>query len=272
MRNPSESSAHPTVNASISFRDSCAPRLKVLQKRLHHAIEVFASKHFSVLLNATPERVKPRLEQRMRNKFFAVLGVAATLTLAACSSSDETKPGSKANASSGANAPVAASSSNSGNSNTNAVTEGAAVIPQTGADLAQTDVPTAGIQSPQMQTRLSKLQKDGGPSGPPVDAAALAMKLARPAPDNSTFTSYLSDAGYEIRTFKSHAQLKKVEKITASNGSVTIKVFLRNGKVIDLPGQAIPILSTAPASQIMDAAGLSTPAPPSQPDPRKPKQ
>jgi hypothetical protein len=129
------------------------------------------------------------------------------------------------------------------------------------------------LQSPQMQNRLDKLNKKGtGPSGPPVDVAALAMKIARPAPDNSTFTSYLSDAGYEIRTFQSHPQLNKVEKRTTDDGKVTIKVFLRSGKVIELPGSAIPVLSTAPAFQIMDAAGVSAPAIPAKTNPKKPNQ
>jgi hypothetical protein len=204
----------------------------------------------------------------MRNKFLAVLGVAGTLTLVACSSSDEVKP------SASVNAPVTAASSNSANANTNAMIDGSAAIPQ-GANAnfgmseaaGNTDVP------PQLQNRLDKLRKGGnGPSGPPVDVEAAAMKMARPAPDNSTFTSYLSDAGYEIRTFQKHPQLQKVEKRTADNGTVSIKVFLRNGKVVELPGTAIPVLSTAPATQIMNAAGISAPAEPVQTGTKKASQ
>lgn len=211
----------------------------------------------------------------MRNKFFAILGVAATLTLAACSSSsssNEMKPTASGNAPAGVNAPVTATS---GNSNTNVMVDGATIPPQAvDANLLTNETAAdGGVQSPQMQNRLDKIRKSGGGvSGPPVDVAALAMKMARPAPDNSTFTSYLSDAGYEIRTFQNHPQLKKVEKRTADDGKVTIKVFLRNGKVIELPGTAIPILSTAPAFQIMDAAGVTAPAVPAKQDPKKAKQ
>jgi hypothetical protein len=208
----------------------------------------------------------------MRNKFFAVLGVAGTLMLVACSS-DEGKSVATGNTAGAANAPVTATSSSSGNSNANVVADGTVALPQAvDANAAPSDAASAGIQSPQMQNRFDKVGKEGGPSGPPVDAAALAMKLARPAPDNSTFTSYLSDAGYEIRTFKNHPQLAKVEKKTSNDGSTTIKVFLRNGKVVDLPGQAIPILSTAPASQITNAAGLAAPPAQANPNPNKPKQ
>ena len=212
----------------------------------------------------------------MRNKFFAVLGVAGTLMLVACSS-DEGKSVATGNTGGGASAPVTATSSSSGNSNANSnanvVADGTVVLPQAlDSNVGQSDAASAGIQSPQVQNRKDKVGKEGGPSGPPVDAAALAMKLARPAPDNSTFTSYLSDAGYEIRTFKNHPQLTKVEKKTSNDGSTTIKVFLRNGKVVDLPGQAIPILSTAPASQIMNAAGVPAPTAQANPNPNKPKQ
>lgn len=209
----------------------------------------------------------------MRSKFFAGLGVAATLTLAACSSND-VKPSASGNTAAAVNAPVAVTASNSGNSNTNVVALGNAVIPPpTDANSMSGETADANPQLPQMQNRLDKLGKKGtGPTGPPVDVAALAMKLARPAPDNSTFTSYLSDAGYEIRTFLNHPQLKKVEKRTTDDGKVTIKVFLRSGKVVELPGTAIPVLSTAPASQIMNAAGISAPAVAVKPDPKKANQ
>jgi hypothetical protein len=90
------------------------------------------------------------------------------------------------------------------------------------------------------------------------------MKNARPAPDNSTFTSYLTDAGYEIRTFNNHPLLLKVVKRTANDGSQTIKVFLRNGKIVELPGATIPLVASAPAEVIAGAAGIQ-PASPKQP-------
>ena len=206
----------------------------------------------------------------MRNKFFAILGVAATLTLAACSSSNEAKPAAAGNTATGNTTAVVTTSSNSGNSNTNVIVNGAAAPQAVDANLLNGETLDSGIQSPQAQNRLNRIRKTGtGPSGPPVDVAALAMKMARPAPDNSTFTSYLSDAGYEIRTFRDHPQLKKVEKVTTDDGKITIRVFLRNGKVIELPGSAVPVLSNAPAFQIMDAAGISAPA---QSNPKKGKQ
>jgi hypothetical protein len=208
----------------------------------------------------------------MRNKFFAVFGVAATLILAACSSSsNEAKPAANGNTAAIVNA---GTSSDPTNTKPNVDANGAGVPTAGDANLLAGETLEPGIQSPQMQNRLNKVKKgaEGGPAGPPVDVAALAMKMAKPAPDNSTFTSYLSDAGYEIRTFKSHPQLMKVERKTTDNGTVTIKVFLKSGKVVELPGTAIPILSSARAVDIMNAAGVSAPAAPGQSGQTKAKQ
>jgi len=112
----------------------------------------------------------------------------------------------------------------------------------------------------------------GEASGSKLDAATLAKMNSRPAPDNSTFTSYLTDAGYEIRTFKNHPQLLNVEKKTESNGKQTVKVFLRNGQVVELPGERITPLSTATAAYILEAVGIAPKQPktaPSGPAPTK---
>jgi hypothetical protein len=98
-------------------------------------------------------------------------------------------------------------------------------------------------------------QSETNPAG--IDAAQLAIKNARPAPEDSTFSTYLTDAGYEIRTFKSNRQILKVEKKVENTGKSSLKVFLRDGKVVQLPGTAIPVLSTASAASIATAAGVA---------------
>jgi hypothetical protein len=183
----------------------------------------------------------------MRNRSIVILGLAGILTMSACSSSSEEKPKTQTT-----------SAANSANSNTVAISNGAEVAPPRPADAngvatASSDQITQPGNS--MQTRLEKM-RTAGEAGPPIDAAALALKNARPAPDNSTFTSYLTDAGYEIRTFKNHPQLLKVEKKISSDGKQSLKVFLRGGRVIELPGQKINPLSTAPAAHILNMAGV----------------
>lgn len=197
----------------------------------------------------------------MRLNVFVILGLVASLTVGACSSSNETAD-QKSNVN--ANTSVVSANSATDGSNSVVVANGMVVQPQTGdanaATAASTD--TAAVP-PQLEKLRGKLSQ--GESSETIDPAAVALKNAKPAPDNSTFTSYLSDAGYEIRTFKSHPQIQKVEKRIESSGKQTLKIFLRNGNVVQASGASIPILSTASAASIAAVAGL-TQAPAKQPN------
>jgi len=93
----------------------------------------------------------------------------------------------------------------------------------------------------------------------PEKTAALET---RPAPDESVFTTQLTDVGLETRTFKNPPLIKKVEMITSPKGK-TIKVYLRSGKIVDLPGDKLANLSSVPASEILREIGI---APKEQPD------
>ena len=194
----------------------------------------------------------------MRSRTIAVLGVAGIIIAGACSASTEEKAGSNNAA---PNSQITSNTSTA-NGNTAVVTNGM-FVPAQSADAntvanANTDA-NAGQPLDMMKGRLDKMRASGG-SSEKVDVAALAQKNARPAPDNSTFTSYLSDAGYEIRTFNAHPQLLKVEKRTDDTGNQTLKIFLRNGRVIQRPGKDIPILSTISADAILATAGITPPA------------
>ena len=83
---------------------------------------------------------------------------------------------------------------------------------------------------------------------------------AKPAPEDSTFSTRLTDVAVETRTFKKHPVLAKVERITDAK-SRTIKVYLRSGKIIEIPGDKIGNLGVASSAQIMTAAGIEQPAP-----------
>ncbi|MEO8648392.1 MAG: hypothetical protein ABI539_04420, partial [Acidobacteriota bacterium] len=102
--------------------------------------------------------------------------------------------------------------------------------------------------------RAMRLGKRGpklpGTDSPPPPPTAIA------APDNSVFTAVLTDVATEIRTFKDHPQLLKVEKQTGTDWS-RIKVFLKDGRVIELAGDKINSLGTASAASILAAAGVS---------------
>ena len=175
-----------------------------------------------------------------------ILGLAATIGTVSCSSASDEKLTTQQNAAA------------NGNANTVAISNGAELNAPRRADAnAASAVSTDRLDSPAnaLGGRLDRLKKSGE-AGPQLDASVLALKNAKPAPDNSTFTSYLTDAGYEIRTFKNHPRLLKVEKKITSDGKQTLKVFLRGGKVVELPGQTINPLATAPATFILQMAGV----------------
>ena len=194
----------------------------------------------------------------MRSSLILVLGLVGTLMIGACS-----QPGETSNAQVNSPAPVAASntsgSSNPANANTGVIANGGSVVAAQAADANVASTASSDTLSPQVKDRLEKMRHADTNPGAEINAAELAMKNARPAPDNSTFTTYLTDAGYEIRIFKNSPQILKVEKKIENNGSQSLKVFLRNGNLIQLPGNAVPVLSNASAASIASAAGLTAP-------------
>lgn len=89
----------------------------------------------------------------------------------------------------------------------------------------------------------------------------------RPAPDESEFqTKGRNDGSFaETRTFKNHPQLSKIERVT--NGrEVSLKVYLKNGKAIEVTQEKIPNFRIAAAQDILLAVGIKpkVEAPPAQ--------
>ncbi len=81
----------------------------------------------------------------------------------------------------------------------------------------------------------------------------------RSAPDNSEVNTVMRPDGSvaETRTFKDHAELVKVERVT--NGpKVTVKVYLKNGRVIDVPKEKVPEFHVIAPGNILLAAGIQT--------------
>lgn len=91
-----------------------------------------------------------------------------------------------------------------------------------------------------------------------------AQPLSRPAPDDSEYSATLTDVARETRKFRRHAVLDRVEKVNDGRTS-SVKIFLKSGRVIDLPGERIPQLATISSAEILKIAGLppiSAPTPP----------
>jgi hypothetical protein len=193
----------------------------------------------------------------MRSSWILVLCIVGALMNGSCSSAEDGR-NTQVNSSPPETASNSSVASNPSNANTSLMANGNAVVaPQTADANAVGAATSDSLQPAQLKDRLEKMKQADSNSGPTISAAEIAMKNSRPAPDNSTFATYLTDAGYEIRTFKNNPQILKVEKKVESNGSQSLKIFLRNGNVVQLPGSAIPILSTASAASIASAAGLA---------------
>ncbi|HUR98880.1 MAG TPA: hypothetical protein VMZ26_12510 [Pyrinomonadaceae bacterium] len=190
----------------------------------------------------------------MRSRFVLVLGIAGALVTGACSTAESSKVESNSPANAGASNSVVAGAPT--NSNTQVLSNGEVLVPHA-VDANAVASAQGGSVTPPVQDRLEKM-RSAGTSGERTDAAALAMKNARPAPDNSTFATYLTDAGYEIRTFTNNPIILKAEKKIENNGNQSLKIFLRNGNVVELPGKAVSSLSTASADAIATAAGVTT--------------
>jgi hypothetical protein len=77
-----------------------------------------------------------------------------------------------------------------------------------------------------------------------------------PAPDDSVVTSALGENFVQTRTFRSHPQLSKVERIAIFEGGkpkYVIKVYLKNGQVKEVSPTKLADPLTAPAATILKA-------------------
>ena len=114
----------------------------------------------------------------------------------------------------------------------------------------------------QMQ-KLEEMRKAANRAGKQIPSLN-----TRPAPEDSTMTATLTDFARETRTWKKHPVLAKVEKVH-DGGDGSIKVYLRDGKVIDLPGNSIGQLDQVTAASVLQIAGVTAPAGPGQKQPTR---
>lgn len=184
----------------------------------------------------------------MKSFYTAIICLFVGLNLVACSSTGE-NPANEKPVSNRATTAVAANTANPGDG----------VNKETAAGTYEE--PTSD-QTPlgKRQAKMEAMRREAENSPPPkIDIEAEIKKSTIPAPENSEFGAVLADGVFERRTFKSHPQLLKVEKTTKGGGK-SIKVYLKDGKVIDVPGEKIEFISKATSASILHAAGLGTPA------------
>jgi len=97
-------------------------------------------------------------------------------------------------------------------------------------------------------------KRDGNKNAAPIQAKPMSY----PAPDNSEITSTMNNkVPIETRTFKNNPMLVKVERIFVKDVKhPQIKVYLKDGKVLEVPSGRIENSATASANEILSAVGL----------------
>jgi len=139
---------------------------------------------------------------------------------------------------------------NSNNSDTSAVNE-------SNADIKVQVDGNSTIQNFAVSKRNVKnwgAKKPGTTDAAPIEATPMAY----PAPDDSEISSVMNNEVLtEVRTFKNNPALEKMERTFANVKNPKIKVYLKNGKVINVPPSKIINPATASADEILSAAGIS---------------
>lgn len=161
-------------------------------------------------------------------------------------------------------APIVESNINSNNSNFSTVVRKETNQPNTNVEV-QTKSNTAQPQQlpPGFGDQLrAEKNKDTAVNVPPIQA----KPLVKAAPDNSEISATMNSQNIpvETRIFKNNPMLAKVEKILTDVKNPEIKVYLKNGKVVDLPAGKISDTATASASDILTAAGVTPKSAPSK--------
>jgi hypothetical protein len=123
------------------------------------------------------------------------------------------------------------------------------------ANAAEPPVNNAPVPGSPEDIKGGKMKMLRGPVNMQPNSAPPPKPITQLAPDNSEYSIVLTDVAIETRTFRNHSQLLKVEK--RSDGKQTaIKVYLKDGRVVDIPGNRIETLGTISAAGILAAAGL----------------
>jgi len=117
------------------------------------------------------------------------------------------------------------------------------------AQIVQNVDPNAFNANPQSNVKIVTVdpQQDKNKSG----------IYGRPAPDNSTFTTTMDAKGIatETRTFINNPYLIKVERIFTTPNK-KIKIYLKNGKVVEVGEDKLPTFAVTAPGTILEAAGV----------------
>ena len=91
-----------------------------------------------------------------------------------------------------------------------------------------------------------------------VTPSTSVKPMTFPAPDDSEYSSSMDKSGQaiETRVFHKDPLIVKVEKVWKSVNDQTVSIYLKNGKVVKLPGNKWPDIKSQPVQSFYDAAGV----------------
>ena len=169
-----------------------------------------------------------------KSKMFFLL---AALVAAGCSSQDTADKVS-----------VNAAANNTNKAPAEAAAANQAPAGETGVEGAEAN-PVLAMKN----ARLQELRK--GPSS--VSTTDVDVKApSRPAPENSEYSVSLGKTAVELRVFRDNPSISKVEKTNDGKKSL-VKIYLKNGKVVELPGEKIENLGSISSAEILSIANLA---------------
>jgi hypothetical protein len=173
------------------------------------------------------------------NHFLYLPLVAMGLTIGCSGGADASKPASAV--ASNLNATAVASNT------TQSITANSAV-----ALNAETNIPPAGV----VESAANKRKVTD------VPGSARPVLRYEPAAEDSEIASAMNNSGqmYEVRVWKRDPQLVKVESVWLDPNSKALTILLRSGKVLNITTDKIVNLKQATAKQILDIAGVQSPA------------
>lgn len=129
--------------------------------------------------------------------------------------------------------------------------------PNAAPTVASKPTQTANVNMPPPSIGMKPREKkmvDAPTSGPPP-----ALQF-RKADEDSEIATSMNARGevVETRVFKSHPQIVRAEAVWKSAKEATLKITLRDGKMIDVKSDSLANLQTATTRDLMEIAGIQT--------------
>jgi len=96
-----------------------------------------------------------------------------------------------------------------------------------------------------------------------ITPPANAKPMTFPAPDNSEYSTTMDKTGsaIETRVFHDNKYITKVTRVWKGVDDKTIQIYLKNGKVVNLPGDRLSEIRSLPVEKFYEAAGVTVTPP-----------